>query len=555
MKKYILKSILCIGLLLMGSALVATVTASAETLSRILIIPFDIHAEKDQSFLKPAIMDMLYTRLSAENRTVFVEKIAARREPVSAENAISMGLQRNVDYVIIGSITILGTRISTDARFVGVDRKKPLLTFNEVGRNQGDIITHIDHLTTQINESIFGVPKSFETPPAADQGTDDIYIHPEKLLIPGIQPKIPPLPTPSAPAVVIVPQPDKGDVSLSYWKSKIFSVEIQGMSIADVDGDKANETVFIEGKQVHVYQYLGSQLQEIKTFSHGSFNQLIHVDTADINQNGKTEIFLTDYISSQQRLKSVVLEWNGQDFDIITELANWYLRVLQTPASASLLLGQKRGPGSSYTTIKEAVFDRDIHEMKWQDGRYAPAGLFALPTGISLYDFSRGDASNNGQNEIVAFSSNDHISVYHPQGEIAWESSDVYGGNRLFFEVPDLNNARKIARYYLSQRIHVTDIDGDGLNDIIVVKNHDAAPSFSRIKAFSEGHIECLSYDDLGMQLKWQTRKIAGYISDYVIGDLNNDGVNEIVFSAVEKEKGILSKGKSYLVTCQPTAD
>ena len=187
--------------------------------------------------------------------------------------------------------------------------------------------------------------------------------------------------------------------------------------------------------------------------------------------------------------------------------------------------------------------------------RHRRCGRGWIPKGISLYDFTLGDASNNGQTEIVAFSSNDRISVYAPGGEVAWESNEAYGGNKLFFEVPDLDDTRKTTHYYLPQRIHVTDIDSDGVNDIIVVKNHDAASALSRIKAFNEGHIECLSYDDLGIQLKWQTRKIAGYISDYVIGDLNNDGLNEIVFSAVEKEKGIFNKGKSYLVTCQPMTE
>jgi len=118
--------------------------------------------------------------------------------------------------------------------------------------------------------------------------------------------------------------------------------------------------------------------------------------------------------------------------------------------------------------------------------------------------------------------------------------------------VPEIDDAHRTTNYYLPQRIHITDIDNDGFNEIIVLKNHDTAGIFSRIKAFKEGHIDCLSYDDLGAQLKWQTRKISGYISDYVIGDLNNDGLNEIVFSIVEKKKSLLNKGKSYIVSCMP---
>jgi len=487
---------------------------------------------------------MLYTRLSVEGRTIHVEKMGDRADPISAKDAVFMGKQKNADYVLIGSITMLGTMISTDARFIHISQAKPLLTFNEVGQNQGDIIVHIDHLTTQINESI--------TPSVADQSAGDIHIRPEKLEIPGIQPKNPPLATPSAPAIIIAPQPDKSQTSLSYWKSKSLPVAIQGISIADIDGDGASEAVFIGGKHVYAYRYQGNQLQEIKTFSHGSLHKPIHIDVADINQNGRAEIFLTDYFSSRQRLKSVVLEWNGQDFDIIAEHVGWYMRVLKTPASGPLLLGQKRGPGSSHTSIMDALFDQDVHEMKWQGEQYAPAARYVLPKGLSLFDFSLGDASNNGQNEIVAFSRNDYITVYDQTGNVAWESNQAYGGNQLFFVVPEIDDAHRTTNYYLPQRIHITDIDNDGFNEIIVLKNHDTAGALSRVKAFKEGHIDCLSYDDLGAQVKWQTRKISGYISDYVVGDLNNDGMNEIVFSVVEKKKLFLAKGKSYIVSCMP---
>ncbi|MFC1876481.1 FG-GAP-like repeat-containing protein [Thermodesulfobacteriota bacterium] len=562
MKKHILTLIVCSVLLTIGSVLVATATASAETSSGILIVPFNIHAEKDQSFLKPATTDMLYTRLSAENRTVLVEKVDARTDPVSAEDAIAMGRQQNVDYVLFGSITILGAMISTDAQLVGVAMEKPLLTFNEVGQDPSDIITHMEHLTTRINETVFGIAKAVVPPPASDPASEDIHIHPEKLLIPGITPQTPPATTPSAPptpaplappapAVVMAPQADKDEVSLSYWKSESFPEAIQGLSIADVDGDGSNEVVFISGNQVFVYRYRNEGLQKIKTFSHTSFSRLMFVDTADINRNGTPEIFVTDYISSNQRLKSIVLEWNGQDFAVIDEMIDWYLRVLHAPASGSLLLGQKRGSGSSFNDTQEALFDRDIHEMKWQDGHYTAAGRLALPKNITLYDFTQGDVSNDGQIEIVAFSRTDHIRVYDQTGEYAWESDEVYGGSRLFFEVPEIDDARKTTNYYLPQRIHVTDIDRNGLNEIIVLKNKNTAGIFSRIKAFKEGHIDCLSYDDIGVQRKWQTRNIAGYISDYVIGDLNNDGINEVVLSTVAKNKSILSKGKSYIISCK----
>jgi len=545
-KKHILTSILCIGLLISGSAFVVTSSASAETVPGILIVPFNIHAEKDQSFLKPAITDMLYTRLSAENRTVIVEK-GARTDSVSAGDAVSMGRRQNVDYVLFGSITMLGTMISTDAQLVDVAREKSLLTFNKVGQDQGDIIAHIDHLTTQINETIFGVVKTVVPPPASDPASDNIYSHPEKLVIPGIPPKTPPAPEPPA------PPSDQRKTSLSYWKSENFPVSFRGISIADVNGDGTNETVLITGKELHIYLYENDRLQPTDIVTNKSFNQLLRLDTADINQNGRAEIFVTDYVASNKRLKSFALEWNGREFEVIAEWIDLYLRVLHRPTSGSLLLGQKRGSRSSQDSIKNAVFDKDVFEMMWQDGQYKSGGLYPLPAGITLYDFSRSDALNKEQDKIVAFSSKGNIMVYNQNGETTWKSTEEYGGSRQFIEVPKASYPSEAIRYYLPHRIHVTDFDRDGLNEIIVLKNIDSAKLLPRTKIFKKGYVASLSYDDIGTQLKWQTRQIIGYISDYVIGDFNNDGIKEIVMSVVTKKQFLLNKGKSYIISCRPT--
>ena len=75
-------------------------------------------------------------------------------------------------------VTLFATADSvTSAQLVGVALEKPLLTFNEVGQDQGEIITHVEHLTARINESVFNVAPVVPPSPAApaarsSHGTD-----------------------------------------------------------------------------------------------------------------------------------------------------------------------------------------------------------------------------------------------------------------------------------------------------------------------------------------------------------------------------------------------
>jgi hypothetical protein len=57
----------------------------------------------------------------------------------------------------------------------------------------------------------------------------------------------------------------------------------------------------------------------------------------------------------------------------------------------------------------------------------------------------------------------------------------------------------------------------------------------------------------VGLAAQWRTRKFAGYISDYNMGDFDNDGRDELVFAVVKKTGDpITGQYKSYLVSWDP---
>jgi hypothetical protein len=83
---------------------------------------------------------------------------------------------------------------------------------------------------------------------------------------------------------------------------------------------------------------------------------------------------------------------------------------------------------------------------------------------------------------------------------------------------------------------------------VIVVKNHDVARGlFHRLKKYTSGHFEALIWDNVGLRKKWKTRKFSGYISDYDVSDLDNDGTDELVFAVIAKSDGPISEAKSYI--------
>jgi len=88
----------------------------AAEVNRVAIVPFKVNAEKDLSFLRDGIVDMLTSRLSVEDKVVVLcrEEIAKVLKtvspPINESKAREIGSQLGVDYVLFGSLTVFGER-------------------------------------------------------------------------------------------------------------------------------------------------------------------------------------------------------------------------------------------------------------------------------------------------------------------------------------------------------------------------------------------------------------------------------------------------------------
>ncbi len=536
--------------------------AWAEQPQRILVLPFDIYAAQDLTFLQKGVQDMLVTRLFEKDKIIPYTKeeaasvLESLKRPVNQAGAVQAGAAIGADYVLYGSLTLFGESVSTDAHFFNVKTKQELVAFNQAGQKQGNIISHVDLLARQINADVFkravaptqapaAAPPA--TSPAQSKPTAKTSVptsrqHPEKLVISG---------TGSTYETGGGPE-STSDNTFTVWKSRRFKDEIIGVAVGDVTGDGRQETVFISSHTVSVFRFEDQSFNKISGHTVERALSLLNVDVVDLNDNGRAEIFVTAHLpqsgAQSGRNNSFVLEWNGAKLDPLVSDQNWYFRSM--PASTfrgPTLLGQKRGP-------REQLFKGAVMPLIWKDGALAEDIPLNLPRNLKVLDFTLGDILNSGQETIAKFTRTDKVRVLGPKGSEEWESTTEYGGNPIYIEysawVTRKTDFHKRDRYYIPQRILVADLDQNGQNELIVVKNSDATGrTFERFRLFKNGQIECLEWNTLGFDLKWRTQQVGGYISDYNIGDLNNDGRDELVFSVASKTGPIFGKDKSYIVS------
>lgn len=542
--------ILCFVML----AAMASRISFAQTVRKILILPFQIHAEKDLAFLKKGIGDMLSSRLAQEGKVVLInpaEAIGSGLEPTGAQQAIALGKKVGADDVVFGSLTLFGESISIDVRLIDVQSQKPVVTFNRSGKSHDEVILYVNQFAEKVNTEVFGRKAEAVTPQPEAVVVDPSRRHPEKVY----------KESDGMGGEYSYETPDQlSRRDFSIWRSRNFPMHISGMAVGDIDGDGKNETVFISEEMLLIYRFIKGKFQKVSEYKGKENEAFIGVDVADINQNGRAEIFVTaqdgqpwveDIGVFTRNLRSFVVEWDGARLTKIVDKQNWYYRVIREPKKDPVLMGQRRG-------IK-GLFSGGVYFMLWQNGGYEAVQRLKLPRGVKVFGFTTGDVMNDGQEMILSFTSEEYLQVHSREMDSKWKSSRSMGGSGVYFEISDESSTRgsvlagvpETEYYYILPRIHVADMEGDGLNEVIVVNNRDSmGKAISRFRVFKSGYIECLAWDQLGLYTKWKTRKVSGYISDYTVADFDNDGRPELVFSVDTNLDPFSSKSiKSYLVS------
>ncbi len=506
-------------------AFLRPLTGLAEESKTLAILPFTMNSERNLDFLREGIMDMLSSRLAWKDKLRIIEKgvvkkaLAADPGPVNEKKALEIGKKLGADLVIFGSLTVFGESVSLDAKILDVKKSEILITAYDQSKSMDSVIPTVNQFAENINAKIMGkeLPYQDRRPGefAQQAGKAGPLVHVGK------------------------------DASGTYEKPsfvKRFKLEIRGLDIGDVDGDGKSELVIIDKAAVYIYKWQQKGPYLFKTVEGTWSPNFIYVTVADLDGNGKAEIYVCNLTATNAG--SMVLEWDGAKFKEIVDRQTWLIRVADLPGRGEAVLGQRRDSEGNYIG--------GVHLLKRQGKDLVSTGPLTLPRFANVFNFTQCDLSGKGSVFTILLGPWEHLMVYDPGGEELWKSDDFFGGSLCYMDYmdPNLNRmAQTPKRIFISSPIFTFDVNGDGKKEVVICKNHSKTGRlFDDFRWFGSGRVHFMDWDEAGLVSQFTSQKLSGTVVGYEVGDVDNDGFNELVVANVTSDSYFVGLPKSRLV-------
>lgn len=468
----------------------------------VMVYPLDIHADTSMDYLQTGICDLMVAKLTDNTiSTVRADAVLPREE------AVKQARDAHMDALIMGNLTFLGNSVGIIIALIDSHNGQNIMSFSRIEKDKDNVLNHVDAFMSQV----------------AGEKTE-----------------------PPAPVVNITPEPppktELSALSETIVRSEDIKAEIVALAVGNTDGDSQKDLVLADIHNLMIMNLDNGAFVQTNHIKGESYLNIIHVDTCDTNGNGRDEIIVSAVHARNSNPLSYAYEWDGSQYVLIAKSMAWFFRKGPCPfVSGDVLLGQQQ-------QFSDSGFAKGLSTMAWDASNrsYIPQSPCPASLGASIYNYATGDLMNTGSVFTILYTDGDYLSVLKSTQEDIWTSGDRYGGSSLYLETKHTTPPNRL---YLPARIETGDFDQDGRTDVVTLQNKNANPRiFSNLKNFVEGQVVCLSWKSLKFSTAWSSPKLSGYISDFIITDMDGDGLYDLVYSVLPKKTSVFGQKTSYVV-------
>lgn len=328
----------------------------------------------------------------------------------------------------------------------------------------------------------------------------------------------------------------------------------QAMTVGEFTGDGTMKLAVTDGQNIYIYDLTKSGVKLLTTIPGVTTQDVIALDSADLNGNGVAEIFASVYprswFTSGGGLESFVMEYQNGKFVKTWDKVQSYFRVMDGVDGKPHLYGQ--GTGS------DVPFYGPVREYVWQNNQYVPQAPIPLPKAYNrIYGFALADLDGDGIPKALILDKQDYLRVFDRAGQEIYRTSDHYGGSELVLQydpertrtsATNPKSGIQLSEMMIQGRIYYQDIMGNGKKQLVLPRNTPSTGYIFQTRLYDKGKIFGLSWDGLGMQSVWETREVPGYIADFALVDPEGTGDRKLIMLVVQTNLIGMGKSRSSIV-------
>ena len=344
------------------------------------------------------------------------------------------------------------------------------------------------------------------------------------------------------PAVQTDFQSSKGGL-LQFVGRHEFDFEVVDFAVGDLNGNGKKEFVFIDSHRVLIYRYQNRKFQKIgQKILRADLNQFISVDVADINGNGRDEIFVTNHKADE--LGSFVLEVvpGKKGLQKIWQDVNLYFRVIRSFDQVPRLIAQRPG--------FDKPFANGILPVKYQNGRYQTGPKLNLEPSraeFMIYGLTQGDISSQPAQETIILDKNYKLRVYSSTGRVLVKSDDYFGHDPRIIDVgvkdviPGAFNSPGDPQP-VNYRGRLVLIQHGGKQYLVIPRNHRTGGNMlSGLVVVNNSNLAFLGISKEGLERVFETKRQKGYMAAFQVVDQPGSRSKQVHAVTVTDVGGVLS--------------
>ena len=476
------------------------------------IAPFKVNGSKSYEYLQNAIPPMLNSRLFSAGINEPVanqDSLYQGKAPTNQQNAEKIRQQYKADYLIYGTVNVIGEQASLDINVVG---KNNYSWHGSDNNSVHNLLASVESIANQINQNVF---KTNGTAQVARSSQNSSFINNET----------------GAPSTSYLnPELRYQGTEENKQRSQTMPYESVGMEVADFDGNGFNEVLLADRNELIMYNYTNGQAKEIARHKLSSSLEILRFRA--LPYKGKNYLVVAATDTANYDAKSYIFTFNGKKFQEVLS-SRYYLNVARTNAHGELELVGQNSDATRF--VKGAVFRVNF------DGKNISKGssLSLLPSKADVFNFTWIPSTQDSGNVLAVLDDQDHLLIYNSKGKILTKTDEYYasGANRVRITrdiggFVSQEGSQDAIYHYIPNTINVTDLDHDGKYEIILSKPLSVAANLlNNYRNYAQGEVHALVWDGVGANLLWKTRRIKGTICDVKIADANNDGVLDLVIN------------------------